>query len=188
MDSTCCFSCPASAEGMETHAVSLVKALAALDHENHYHVFLNREAAALGWNFGENFSIETARLSASNRPLRYLWEQTVLPVQARRVGLDVLHSVGYVGPLAVSCPSVVTIPDLNFVELRRTMNWQRRFLFFRPGMRALAYRSSKRRRRARRSLVLLLARCPKWQARARCFSIPARWTIWHAQSASASPM
>lgn len=120
------FLLPGISGGMQTHAVSLLNALAALDKVNEYHVFLNREAGALEWERRDNFTFHIASLAATNRPLRYMWEQLVLPVQARRIGLDVLHAVGYVGPLAVGCKTVVTIPDLNFVALGNTMAWQRR--------------------------------------------------------------
>jgi glycosyltransferase involved in cell wall biosynthesis len=43
-----------------------------------------------------------------------VWEQLVLPLQARKCGIDVLHSPGYTAPVLVACPSVVTIHDLNY--------------------------------------------------------------------------
>ena len=52
------------------------------------------------------------------RPQRLAWEQTGLPVLARRVRADVLHSPHYTFPLAAplagGCPVVVTVHDATF--------------------------------------------------------------------------
>jgi len=47
---------------------------------------------------------------------RLIWEQTVLPVLARRLRLDLLHSTHYSSPLARRVPSVVTFCDMTFVQ------------------------------------------------------------------------
>ena len=49
-------------------------------------------------------------------PLRILWEQIVQPRVLRRTGVDVVHGPVYVGPLAASCPLVITIHDLSFIR------------------------------------------------------------------------
>ncbi|TAJ49313.1 MAG: glycosyltransferase family 1 protein [Herbiconiux sp.] len=45
---------------------------------------------------------------------RLLWEQFGLPLLARRIGADVIHSVHYTFPLATRLPHVVTVHDLTF--------------------------------------------------------------------------
>ncbi len=48
------------------------------------------------------------------RPARLAWEQTGLPLLARRTRADVLHSPHYTFPLAAPVPVVVTVHDATF--------------------------------------------------------------------------
>jgi glycosyltransferase involved in cell wall biosynthesis len=47
---------------------------------------------------------------------RACWEQTVVPVQVARLEPAVYHSPNYILPLAVRCPTVVTVHDLAFLD------------------------------------------------------------------------
>ncbi|MGK2962854.1 MAG: glycosyltransferase family 4 protein [Gemmatimonadaceae bacterium] len=123
---------PGVVGGTETYARSLIHALAAEDEENEYVVFLSREAADLDITPGPNFRRVVCPVVAMQRAARYAWEQAALPVQLMRLKPDVLHSLGYVGPLATPCPHVVTIHDVNFLghKGRRTAVGRRVFRFF----------------------------------------------------------
>jgi glycosyltransferase involved in cell wall biosynthesis len=52
--------------------------------------------------------------SGGPRAKRLAWEQVGLPVLARRVRADVLHSPHYTFPLTAPCPVVVTLHDATF--------------------------------------------------------------------------
>jgi glycosyltransferase involved in cell wall biosynthesis len=52
--------------------------------------------------------------SLDHRPLRLVWEQTGLPMLARRQGVHVLHSPHYTQPVLTRIPTVVTIHDATF--------------------------------------------------------------------------
>jgi glycosyltransferase involved in cell wall biosynthesis len=63
----------------------------------------------------------------TTRPLaRIAWEQLLLPLQARRQGLDVLHCPAYVAPLAGTVNAVVTFHDLSYFILPETFNYSNR--------------------------------------------------------------
>lgn len=47
---------------------------------------------------------------------RIAWEQAIWPLQARRAGLTLMHSMAFVTPRLAPCPVVVTIYDLSFIE------------------------------------------------------------------------
>jgi glycosyltransferase involved in cell wall biosynthesis len=111
------FLLPGVVGGTETYALSLLQALSHIDQQNEYIVFLNSESADLELPTQSNFRKVTCPVPARFRVLRYLWEQFVLPLQARKYRLDLLHSLGYVQPLHLPCKSVVTIHDLNFYNL-----------------------------------------------------------------------
>jgi len=49
-----------------------------------------------------------------HKAVRFLWEQTGLPLLARRVGADVVHSTHYTFPLSRRRGSVVTLHDATF--------------------------------------------------------------------------
>jgi glycosyltransferase involved in cell wall biosynthesis len=105
---------PGVVGGTETYAFSLLHALSKIDQRNEYIVFLNRESAELQLPTKSNFRKIICPVTARSRLLRYFWEQFVLPFQAGKYRLDLLHSLGYVQPLHLPCSSVVSIHDVNF--------------------------------------------------------------------------
>jgi hypothetical protein len=119
---------PGVVGGTETYARSLLRALAELDHENEYLVFLNSESADLDLNAGPNFAKVHTGLRASSRSLRYAWEQTIFPRKLSSYRLDVLHSLGYVGPFRPPCAHVLSIPDVNYHGQGDAMSLGRRAL------------------------------------------------------------
>jgi glycosyltransferase involved in cell wall biosynthesis len=60
-------------------------------------------------------------LEGTNRVERYYYEQVRLPHHLRKLRIEILHSLGYVGPIFSPCPSVLTIPDPNYVDLAHTI-------------------------------------------------------------------
>ncbi|GIH22057.1 glycosyl transferase [Acrocarpospora phusangensis] len=50
----------------------------------------------------------------TNRGARLVWEQTGVPVLARQVGADVIHSPSYSIPLRAGVPTVVTVHDVTW--------------------------------------------------------------------------
>ncbi len=68
---------------------------------------------------------------AKFRPLRILWEHTILPIHIIFRKIDLLHSPGFVSPLWIwgSCRSVVTIFDMTFFLLPRYHNFWKRLYF-----------------------------------------------------------
>jgi len=59
----------------------------------------------------------------TERPIaRILWEQTVLPIAARRLGLDLLHAPAYVAPVCPGTRTVVTFHDLSYFLFPETFN------------------------------------------------------------------
>ncbi|HEY8164953.1 MAG TPA: glycosyltransferase family 1 protein [Gemmatimonadaceae bacterium] len=106
---------PGVVGGTETYAKALIRTLAALDGDNEYIVFVNRLGAEMDITPASNFRRVVCGFNPIRRAVRYLWEQSVLPVQLRRERPDLVHSLGYVVPLAASAPQVVSVPDLNFL-------------------------------------------------------------------------
>ena len=107
--------------GTEVYARSLLRALAQIDPLNQYYIFVNKETGLLDLGLPSNFHYVPCRLHANQQWVRYVWEQLVLPWQARNLGLDILHSLAYVAPFWIPCASVVTIHDTNYRDLREAI-------------------------------------------------------------------
>ncbi|MHB8770713.1 MAG: glycosyltransferase family 4 protein [Syntrophales bacterium] len=137
---------PGVVGGTETYAAGLLQGLAEIDRQNEYVVFVNRESEHWPLPRGENFRRVVCPVRAAGRASRYLYEQVQLPRLLGRHRIDVVHSLGYVGPLVAPCPSVVTVHDLNYVTLRHTMSAARRI--------ALRFFSMQSARRADRVITI----------------------------------
>jgi len=120
------FLLPGIVGGTETHAVNLLRALAKLSDPTCYWLFINRETDRFGLFDEQQWNTIVCQVPAKLRLLRYAWEQFVLPLQVKRLGLDLVHSLGYVQPLRLSCKSIVTIHDLNFLNIGHMMPLSRR--------------------------------------------------------------
>ncbi len=91
-----------------------------------YLVFTNQEDVAAG---KMGLTAVPTRLNTSRRLLRIFWEQFVWPLQARRQGVDLLHSMAFAAPLLSRQTAVVTIYDLSFMRYpERFPAGQRRYL------------------------------------------------------------
>jgi glycosyltransferase involved in cell wall biosynthesis len=129
-------SIPRQMAGAGVYTYNLIRALAAIDHENEYVVFTKSDA------FDDLSRDEplfrTVRVSTRSRPARLLWEQLALPVHLRRRRIDVLHSPHHTTPLVVAgCRRVITFHDLTFFLLADRYP-RSRVLYFRTVSRATA--------------------------------------------------
>ncbi len=117
---------PGVVGGTETYAAGLLQGLAAIVSDNEFVVFVNREAADWPLPPKSNFTRIVCPITGSSRAQRYYFEQIRLPLLLRRERIDLVHSLGYVGPVIGPCPSVLTIPDSNFVDVAQTIPPHRR--------------------------------------------------------------
>lgn len=117
---------PGMVGGTETYAAGLLQGLVTIAHDDEFFIFVNREASDWPLPTAPNLTRVICPMAASNRAERYYFEQTQLPRILRQYQIDLIHSLGYVGPVFCSCPSVLTIPDLNYVDLADTIPIHRR--------------------------------------------------------------
>jgi glycosyltransferase involved in cell wall biosynthesis len=110
------------AGGFKTYTKSLIAALAEIDSENEYLLYLDRAPDGRTQLPGsQNFSI---RVVPGSTPLvGMLWrEQIRLSRQAQSDRLNLLHSPSLTAPLRLACPSVVTIHDMIWYFPERFSN------------------------------------------------------------------
>jgi glycosyltransferase involved in cell wall biosynthesis len=110
--------------GINSYIYQLLKHLGPIDSGHRYTVFLGER----------RFVEEGLRLRYTRWPTyrpwaRILWEQSMQPIALRRAGVDLLHAMAFVGPLAAPCPFVVTIYDLSFLHHPEAFRpWNRWYL------------------------------------------------------------
>ncbi|HEV7215844.1 MAG TPA: glycosyltransferase family 1 protein [Chloroflexota bacterium] len=78
-------------------------------------VFLTRDAPPHSW---PGVVEVRASIPTPNEYARALWEQTIVPARVAALGIDVYHSPNYILPTALTCPSVVTIHDVAYLQPR----------------------------------------------------------------------
>jgi glycosyltransferase involved in cell wall biosynthesis len=117
---------PGIVGGTETYAAGLLHGMAATAPDDEFLIFVNQDATDWPIPAAANFTRIVCPVDGKNRGARYLFEQLRLPGYLRRHQLDLVHSLGYVGPRFCPCPSVLTIPDPNYIDLAHTMPMHRR--------------------------------------------------------------
>jgi glycosyltransferase involved in cell wall biosynthesis len=133
---------PGGVGGTEIYLRSLLPALAAIDQENRYFVFLNRETERDLVPAEENWTAVPLDVCAVNRPARILCEQTQLPSEALRLRLDVMFNPGFTAPVFSPCPNVTVFHDLQHKRQPENFKW-----LDLPFWRMLLYAASHRSRR-----------------------------------------
>src|SRR3990172_3757686 len=105
---------PGIVGGTENYAAGLLHGFAKKGKQHEFFVFVNEESSHWPMPDATNMVRVICPLNGSIRWQRYYFEQMSFKTILSRYKIDILHSLGYVGPLKTPCPSVVTIHDLNF--------------------------------------------------------------------------
>lgn len=120
-------SIPAKRVGAGNYIYNLVNALAEIDDKNQYFIFINFSLKD-DWKIEKN-NFDFVNLSFPSRSLRLLWEQSGLPLLARKLELDILHSPHYTMPILKPCKSVVTFCDMTFELFPELHEFSKRLIF-----------------------------------------------------------
>ncbi len=97
--------------GISWYIFNLLKNLARMSPDFCYSAFLSDRA------FQEPaLALHLSRLPTQHPAVRILWEQFIQPLALRQAGVDLLHALAFVAPLAAPCPFVVTVYDLSFLR------------------------------------------------------------------------
>jgi glycosyltransferase involved in cell wall biosynthesis len=99
--------------GIGRYTLNLARAVASSLSPGSLFLYLPRDSVSLN---GVPARQETAPVPIPHELFRAAWEQTVVPFQARSQQINVYHSPNYTLPLALPCPSVLTVHDLAFLR------------------------------------------------------------------------
>lgn len=108
------FLLPGRVGGSETYVRGLIRGLGHVDQRNEYWLCVGPEAAPTLAPPSDRWRLVVSPTRSMQRPVRLLMEQTWLPSMASRIRADVIHSMGYTGPLASRAKRVTTIHDMNY--------------------------------------------------------------------------
>ena len=128
---------PPEPAGAGTYILQLVPALVSLDSGHEFVLFAHKSRQAM-FDLPSEKGVQWVLLPDKNPPRRLFWEQTQLPLLAKRTRLDLLHSPHYTRPLYLPCASVVTFHDMTFFLLPQLHTPAKR-VFFPIAMRLSAH-------------------------------------------------
>ena len=114
--------------GSITYGINLINELIKLDKSNNYIIYVNKDCTDLPILTSLNFKVKVIPFYNKVVYVRYLWEQIIFPFYLIRDRLDVLHSLGYVGPVLCPTQHVVSILDLNFERHSESMSYSKKIL------------------------------------------------------------
>ncbi len=110
--------------GVEHYVYNLMRNIVRYNVGNEYvfyvpRVFSRTDAPIDGLRIRESW------IPGTSRAMRFLWEQSYLPILLAKDNIDVFHAPGYTMPLMTTTPSVVTIHDviaMKYPEFCSRMN------------------------------------------------------------------
>jgi glycosyltransferase involved in cell wall biosynthesis len=97
--------------GISWYIFNLLKNLAQVSPDFCYSAFLGDRTF-----YEPSLALHLSRLPTRRPVVRVLWEQFIQPLALRQTGIDLLHALAFVAPLAAPCPFVVTVYDLSFLR------------------------------------------------------------------------
>jgi len=107
--------------GTGIYAASLLEALQQVAPEHEYHTF----ASARRWQMGQQKTL-LSRAGVIYQDV--LWTHAILPAQAARSHIDVLHTPAHVIPVLAPCPTVVSILDALILKTPENFTrWHRNY-------------------------------------------------------------
>lgn len=120
---------PGQVGGLETYIRGLIDGLVRTDTENTYILVVGPEAAPTFALPSGRWRIVVSPAPSKRRALRLALEQVWLPVVAKSLRADILHSTANTGPLLSRVPTVATIHDIKYKAHPDTFSLSERMVF-----------------------------------------------------------
>ncbi len=112
---------PGRLGGLETYMLNLLDDLSAFGGEHEFFLFCAAKYASFFEPWSSHFQLVPLDVDADSTPSRIAFEQFQLARHLRENRIDVLHSSGYTAPLTKVCRTVMTVHDLNYLEIPGTI-------------------------------------------------------------------
>lgn len=114
--------------GIGNYTLNLVQHLAAIDKNNQYILYIDRDDIENVLPKQNNFKVK--KLWLSNY---FIWEQITLPMNAKKDGVDILHCTGNTAPiyLNMKIKLILTIHDVMYLKdystIPQSLSWYQRW-------------------------------------------------------------
>ncbi len=108
------FLIPGGLAGVGVYATNLISHLTQIAPHHNYTVFVSIEARSSFKDLPDCAQIVTLPSLGRVRPLRVIVEQLILPAYVKYMKLELIHSLGYTGPLLAPCSKITSILDMNY--------------------------------------------------------------------------
>ena len=108
------FLIPGMNGGTETYAAGLLHGFSRIAEREEFVVFVNRESSTWPLPATSNFKRVVCPITGRSLAKRIAFEQLSLSRYLKSSKVDLIHSLGYFGPLYVPCPAVVTVHDVHW--------------------------------------------------------------------------
>lgn len=105
--------------GIGTYTEYLYRNIWKLDNDKNQYIFFSKEPSEELIHFGgTKVNFRKAVSVEGNKYLRFIWENAILPAQINRINPDILHSVNYSLPWAIShrTKKIITVHDLIWMK------------------------------------------------------------------------
>jgi len=97
--------------GMDMVALELIRNLQTIDKKNEYFIYVKEDEDNQILEPSENFHV----VKIQSSPYPY-WEQILLPEQAKKDNIDILHCTSNTAPISLKCKLVLTLHDIIYLE------------------------------------------------------------------------
>lgn len=108
---------PGKLGGLETYMINLLDDLRQIADKHQIFVFCAEKYESYFRSWATQFQIVPLPVNVDSALRRIFYEQMRLRSELTRYGIELLHSSGYTSPVWVPCRKVVTVHDLNYLEI-----------------------------------------------------------------------
>jgi len=117
--------------GSVTYFQNLIPALAEVDKNNEYHIFIQRDNPLLKLINQENFIFHRFLLNARFSFIRHFWEQIIMPIELKKLKIDIMFTAKNANILLAPCKTVTSIRNMEPLCYRKYKNdWKLNFFSY----------------------------------------------------------
>lgn len=115
--------------GIENYTLNLLLNLKKVDKDNEYVLFFGSDKAVPLEITECGFNYDVCKIPTRNQLTKVIWSHFYLPLQIKRLKLDLFHEPLFIAPIFKSSPTVVTVYDLAFIHVPDCFPYRAKFYF-----------------------------------------------------------
>jgi len=112
--------------GIKVYAFELLTEMAKQRHNWDVVLYIPKDLELPPIALSSEFRWKRVQFKGGANTFRYIWMQTLFPIILYRDGIELIHSMAYIGPIITRARRLVTVHDLNFLAWGAQMTMPRR--------------------------------------------------------------